>query len=436
MAKRHIMKDKDLELIIGRLEELVLANSGQDEFEEVFKILIVKLYSELKTNPRLAFRIYDTHKETVEKFNEILARASTEWKGILPSSPLSKLHDEHLVVCMQAIQSVPLLDTDLSVLDAVFEYLVSKSSKGAKGQFFTPRHIIECCVRILRPQPRETIADPACGSGGFLIHSMKYMQTLHPNNSMKEYCSNRIWGFDFDHRAVRIAKALMLIAGDGNSNLYNLNSLLTPEMNMSLSLFDSEEHDVPRLTIEDIMRSNLGATFKGFDIILTNPPFAGEIKEKSILSQYELSRKDRRMERDTLFIERCIDLLKPAGRIAIVLPHNKLGGMSWEYMREWLVRKLRIVSVLGLGRHSFLPHTHQKTGIIFGVKREKSEKKPGTEKILFMVNEREGKDSRGKFILRKGSPDMAPSWDNIDHDFNDIVSLFNNYVADNAISWG
>ena len=114
-----------------------------------------------------------------------------------------------------------------------------------------------------------------------------------------------------------------------------------------------------------------------------------------MLANYEVVRRNRRMERDVLFLERCVQLLRPGGRLGIVLPHNKFGGASWSYLREWLIKRVRVVAVIGLDRNAFLPHTHQKTSILFGVKRQKTIRQPEDEPILFTISESSGKDSAG-----------------------------------------
>ena len=103
-----------------------------------------------------------------------------------------------------------------------------------------------------------------------------------------------------------------------------------------------------------------------------------------------------------LFLERCVGLLRPGGRLGIVLPHSKLGGAGWAGLREWLLRRVRVVAVLGLGRNTFLPHTHQKAAVVFGVKREQPAR-PEREDIIFLISEKEGKDSRGQIIPRPRS---------------------------------
>lgn len=435
MAKRHRMRAGDWESIFGRLQELVMANSGEDPFDEIFKLLIVKLFAE--RHPRTPGPFGEASRSAhalAQEFNKTLCQAVDAWKGIISSPARSHLADEHLAVCIDALRGVSLSDTALEVMDGAFEYLVSHVSKGAKGQYFTPRHIVELCIQILNPRSSEMILDPACGSGGFLVHTLNHVQRHSPGIQLKRYGSNLLWGCDFDNRAVQVAKALMLIAGAGDANLYRLNSLLTPAAN--LQLMPEKGTDVPRMTIEDVLRARSGVKgWKGFDIVVTNPPFAGEIKEDALLQSYSLSRAGRRMERDVLFLERCVQLLRPGGRLCIVLPHNKLGGSSWAYVREWLLRRIQVVAVLGLGRHSFLPHTHQKTCIIFGLKRERVVAPPFREEALFLISEKDGKDSRGQIVTRAGAAPDAPAWERADHDLDELVRVFREFVKSHHIPW-
>ncbi len=411
-----------------------MANSGEDEFEEIFKLLIAKLYAEMAPDGGGAFAPKSSASATASGVNDLLTHAARRWPGILEDTAIMLLADEHLQICVEVLQPYSILDSSFEVLDALFEYLVNHSSKGAKGQFFTPRHVVDCCVQIIAPRPSELVMDPACGSAGFLIHAFNSVRRANPDLDVDLYARSRLWGFDFDQRAVRVAKTLMLVAGDGNSNVIRLNSLLTPDANTGL--FSSAEWDgSPRMTIEDVMRTRSRA-FKGFDVILTNPPFAGELKESHILAQYQLTRSGRRMERDVLFIERCVSLLRPGGRIAIVLPHNKFGSPTWAYAREWLVRHLRVVGVLGLGRNTFLPHTHQKTSVLFGIKRDRPVRQFQDEKILFVLSEAEGKDSKGQIVMREGASVDAPMWSRADHDLAEVVRMFHEFIEEQQISWG
>lgn len=430
MAKRHQNRTGDLESLFLRLEELVLANSGEDEFEEVYKLVVAKLWDE-KSGVAARFKVWDEERETYARVTKLLEEADKAWPGLVEPPIRSCLTPEHLQVCVEALARHRLAGGDLEVMDAFFEFLVARAAKGAKGQYFTPRYVIELCVRMLEPTAEETVVDPACGSGGFLIHAMNHVRARErlSESALQRYCESKVWGFDIDGRSVRVARALMLLAGDGRANLMRLNSLLRPDMG---NLFTTkEEEGANGLTIEDVCRGRM-RRHKGFDVLLTNPPFAGEVREPHILNGYSLSNGRGRIERDVLFLERCVELLRPGGRMAIVLPHNKLAASSFSYIRRWLSRKVRLLGVVGLGRNTFLPHTHQKAGILLAQKRTQGEVVDEQESVFFAISENEGKNSKGQLILRAESTEAGSMWERVDHDLADVLQGFQEFRANSA----
>jgi type I restriction enzyme M protein len=174
---------------------------------------------------------------------------------------------------------------------------------------------------------------------------------------------------------------------------------------------------------------------KGFDVFLTNPPLACQIREKHFWDCYTVVNKKSRAERDVLFVERCLDLLKPGGRLAMVLPHNKFAGNSFDFLREWVLKKARILAVVGLGRHTFLPHTHQKASILFLQKNHPSMKISPDYNIFFAISEKDGKNSKGQFILCESSLEMGATWDTVDHDFLEITENFTRFLRQENISF-
>lgn len=431
MAKRHLLTDDYAGLFL-RLEELVLANSGEDEFEEIFKLIYAKLLDEIEYNSS-RFGCRNSPKETYNAIAALLSEAIERWPGVFEPDTRIKLTPEHLSICVEVLATRAIFETGLEVMDGAFEYLTSHTSKGAKGQYFTPRHVVEFCVKVLNPQQGELVADPACGSGAFLVHTVRHVQSALPDShkashtqrtNLRQYCSKYIWGFDFEQRATKVSKALMLLLGDGSSNIVRLNSLLKPQTQGSLISYASDAPST--VTIEDVMRI-AHPNFSGFDVILTNPPFAGEVRELELLREYELHHlmRTRRIERDALFLERCIELLKPDGRLAIVLPENKLGSEMWMHLRKWLISKARILAVVSLPRAVFMPHTSQKTSILFAQKRSNKDKSDVAEKTFFAISECGGKDSRGAPIYRpslKGNG--ATAWSALDHDFEYILKAY------------
>jgi type I restriction enzyme M protein len=404
VSKRHTERIGDLESMFLRLEELVLANSGADEFEEVFQLVIAKLWDERCGRPA-RFRRGRTPAATARAIAELLAEARSAWPDVLPPGARPGLTDAHLDVCTGVIEPQRLSDAGLDAFDAFFEFLVARSAKGRKGQFFTPRHVVELCVRLVDPRAGEVVLDPACGSGAFLVHVLEHVRRRHTlsRTALERYAADSLHGVDLDARALRVARALLVVAGAPTAELEHANSLLAPRV------------------------AGL-ATRESVDVILTNPPFAGDVRERALLDAYDLGRGKPRAERDMLFVERCVELLRPGGRMAIVLPQNKLGSAAFAPLRAWLSARCRVRGVVGLGRTMFLPHTHQATGVLLVEKRASGEVVSGDESVLFAVSERPGKDGRGRPILRVGARSRAgaplTAWERIDHDFDSIVESF------------
>lgn len=444
MSRRHILIADSIGSLFIRLEELVLANSGEDEFEEIFKLIVAKLWDETCKKPPRFVPVKDAEAASLQ-IESLFLEAKRAWPGVFSPNEHIKLTPEHLTACVETLSKFNLLDTGLEALHASFEFLSSATSKGTKGQFFTPRHVVEFCVRMINPSITETVLDPACGSGAFLLHSFQHFVKsgqLKTRDQVQAYLHNNVWGFDFDVRASKIAKALTIIAGGEGSNIIRLNSLLKPQCLMSLfstrkpSAEAADDILDPNLTIEDVLRNRIRRA-KAFDIILTNPPFAGEIHDRNLLDSYTLAKRNGRVERDILFLERCLELLKPGGRIAIVLPHNKLASSAYEYVREWLLNRARVVAVIGLGRNTFLPHTHQKTAIVFAQRRKEKKKLLHPERIFFGISEVEGKNSKGEFILKNGLRFQGGDiWEILDHDLDALHSAFLRFCKEEHLAWG
>lgn len=429
MAKRHSLNPMNWESVFGRLEELVMANSGEDPFSEIFKLLIAKMAQE--SSPINSDSIAgSTAAESVANVNHWLAVAERRWPQILNEDISIKLTEDQTHACLLELTRVSLQDVHLEVLDGLFEHLVSQTQKGSKGQFFTPRTVVEAVVQMIAPGPGERILDPACGSGGFLVHAHQFITRATTDTKA---VSSSIYGYDIDAKTTRIAKAMSLLIGSDPQNIVRLNSLVTPSAGKAL--FDCNSDD-DVMTIEDVERSR-GNGEGQFDVIITNPPFAGEVTGSSLLSPYDLARSGKRNERDVLFIERCIQLLRPYGRIAIVIPSGRTGAKNNAFVRNWVMKHLRVVSVLSLERNTFRPHTSQKTDVLFGYRRPQLAKPEQykDEDILFLTSESSGKDSRGQVVLSERHH-TSPLWESADHDLAEAVRIFREFIEENNIEWG
>lgn len=418
-AWRDLNPTFDFVEIVKRVEELALAGSGANVFEEIFKIIYAKLYDEemarkRRENQEVLFRKYRDPQKTYDVINgELFRNAIKEWPDTFEPSDRIRLSPERLNICVPFLENIRLFETgqgEYEIIDSAFEHLITEVSKGKKGQYFTPRHVIKMCVKMLSPKTEEYVIDPACGSGGFLLHTMYYIwdNFLKTDAAKKDYAAKYLYGLDFDDNMRRISQALMLIAGDGRHHIFKRNSLDARD-------WQGPESEDARVSLRPLLakpdntsdekENQLTFRHLNLDILLINPPFAGENPDQGLLRQYELAKKDGRLrnnvERHILFIERSLDAIRPGGRLAIVLPQGVLNNTNMEYIREWLFDKARILAVVGLHGNTFKPHTGTKTSVLFLQKWSENEKLPKDYPIFMAVSKKGGKDNSGDYNYKK-----------------------------------
>lgn len=507
VKEKASLKDKIL-----LIEDDVLANTGENAFEEVFKLIFVKLYDELQTYRKdedyikeynilskknkkgkfnkdlkklrnkmhdLQFAIYEKDDDKLYvRIQELFTKAKGDkkWQGIFPQESKIALTPGHLAICVSNLQKCKFFNSNLEVIDDAFEYLANKDSKGEKGQYFTPRYVIDMCVKMLNPNQEESMIDTASGSCGFPIHTCFYVwkkiykeqgrqenEILTAEKKIKEaidYAKNNVFAIDFDPRTVRISKMLNLIAGDGHTNVFKLNSLdyvswdRQKEIDEATKVFNKNFENLEKILSKErkIAKDIKDYSKFNFDIVMANPPFAGNIKEHAILREYTL-RKNVNLKqieekeakkyktilenptyddyldnptaiiktnegykkikikeqpvitRDILFIERNLNMLKPGGRMAIVLPQGRFNNSSDKHIREFIAKRARILAVVGLHGNVFKPHTGTKTSVLFlqkwgGIDEKGNELCPKIEdyNIFFATMNEPSKDNSGNKI--------------------------------------
>ncbi len=444
------LKARSLRQLIEDLEDEVLANAGVDVFEEVFKLIFTKLYDELACHRKwkgqkfLRFRNNNTAAQLKTAIQALFDEAKEKWAGVFPTDDKIKLTPDHLQVCIGSLEEWKLFNSNLDVVDDAFEYLVNKSSKGEKGQYFTPRWVIDMCVKMLNPQEEETLVDTACGSAGFPVHSIfhvwkailedeglsqSHLFTMDEKPARcTEYAREKVFAIDFDEKSVRVARCLNLIAGDGETNVLHLNAL-------DWKRWEDVTGDEDGKNAGDVVwRETYAAGWKKFkklrtekkqnrtfqfDVLMANPPFAGDIKQTDMLAPYDLAHKvnkdgslgrlESAVGRDLLFIERNLDFLKPGGRMAVVLPQGRFNNSSDQRVREFIAERCRILAVVGLHPNSFKPHTGTKTSVLF-VQKWNNDPKAGVlckkvddYNIFFATQRKESKDTSGEKIIARAS---------------------------------
>jgi len=446
----------NLKEVVESMEELVLAGAGVDAFTEVFKLIYAKLYDEQEAklhrpDNEVFFRKYRDPAKTYSVINDLFKKSIKKWPGTFYEQENINLSAEHLSIVVGELEKARLFGSDLSIIDEAFEYLIPEVAKGNKGQYFTPRHVINMAVKMLNPKADEYVIDPAAGSGGFLISAMYWVKDRHLRSSeeaMREYAKEYIWGIDFAEEISKTSRALMLIAGDGRSHMFKLNSLDPREwQGEDGQLLDARSKLQTRLLDLDNNADNEENKktfhYMNFDVLLTNPPFAGEIKDQGILRQYEFGKKKgklvNKIERHILFIERTLDMLRPGGRMAIVLPQGVLNNTNMDYVREYLFDKARILAVIGLHGNTFKPHTGTKTSVLFLQKWDNNETPLKDYSIFMAVSKKGGKDNSGDYIYKKdgkgGYVHDTKGRKVLDHDLDEIANGFIKFAKEQKFSF-
>ncbi|GAB1722869.1 MAG: N-6 DNA methylase [Nitrospira sp. CR1.1] len=267
----------DMRALIERLEHDALANAGVNAFDELFKLFFAKLHDEFRPKRKdkdpVDFRVPTGAPEVIYKrFNDLFqaAKKRPHWDEIFDQGDALKLRGDALRLCASALEPYSLAHTDLDAVDAAFEYLINPEQKGQKGQYFTPRPVVKMAVKMLNPQDGEKVIDPACGSCGFLIHTIRHVQSEYGWNTAQvyKYANEYLYAVDFDDRLKKVAKTMMIIAGDGKANVFGCSSLDIREW----------QNSDARKKIGEFSKD---AKDGDFDIVLTNPPFAGKVTGKA-----------------------------------------------------------------------------------------------------------------------------------------------------------
>jgi type I restriction enzyme M protein len=321
---------------------------------------------------------------------------------------------------------------------------------------------------MLNPQAHETLIDTAAGSSGFTVHGIFHVwkqiledKGIHASHlftieqkpiECDKYVQDKVFAIDFDEKAVRVARTLNLIAGDGQTNVLHLNTLdykRWDETTKQEEWLDTFNDGFKRL--KKLRRKTDSNKEFNFDLLMANPPFAGDIKDGQIITRYELGKNTAgkwrsNVGRDILFIERNLDFLRPGGRMAIVLPQGRFNNASDKQIRDFIAERCRILAVVGLHQNTFKPHTGTKTSVLFVQKWNDDPKAgplcPKTDdyNIFFATMQKPGKDNSGeKIYVRRRNPDFQTletktgkmsSVDEVQNKYNTAPEFLDEYELD------
>ena len=430
-----------------RCHDYIYGNEGRkkDAFWELLNLIFCKIYDE-KRRYLCAERNETYHRQfwvgvkerntpegqaaVAKRIKAIFEQLKTDeiFREVFVGNEQISLSDYGIAYVASEIAKYSFLDATVDVKGTAYETIVSNTLKQEAGQFFTPRNVIKCMVDIINPTENCRVLDPACGSGGFLVMVLdkvrhQIAKEIYPelsgalleakansdvvNERVRHYAENMIFGFDFDPDLKKAAKMNMVMAGDGHSNIYNINSLEYP--NGSLP-------DIPKVTAsvaQSVQQKgdlevcgnaySLENAMGKFDCIFTNPPFGSKVEVAStIAANYELKAFTAP---EVLFIEQCYNFLKPGGKMAIVLPDGILGNPNTESVRKWILEHFKLIASVDLPVETFLPQVGVQASLLFLQKKTVLEKlvdiKNENYDVFMAIAEKVGKDRRGNVIYEK-----------------------------------
>jgi type I restriction enzyme M protein len=324
---------------ISRLLDKVVARDTQvtrreDQLDQLCSVILLKLESDkqAKAQPGTApfFRPLASHKATAtalrERFDQFVALYpevfTTERDRRL------RLDDDSLAECASYLGSLRLIDLGISTVSTAFQVLRSEALKQGEGQYFTPHEVIQSGVKLLQIGWEDLVIDPACGTGGFLVETMLHLQRTNSGMSSGElsrWAQTHIFGIDKDPIGVKLTKAIMQVAGDGSAHCVRGDSVRTHKW----------PQEFPHLASGKFADNR-------FSVVVTNPPFGQNLTvsaddaRESGLSIAAPDGTYRELEIGLLFLERAYQLLRPGGRLGIVLPETYFFSTNYLFVQEWM----------------------------------------------------------------------------------------------------
>lgn len=387
---------------------------------QLINLVFCKIYDEKFTDleATVDFRagIGESAEKVRARIEAIFKKVKQKYAEVIDVSDKLDLDDKSVVYIVGELQNFCIIDAERDVVADAFETFIAGALKGGQGQFFTPRNVARLMVRIAQPSDKDLIIDPACGSGGFLVESLRKVwrgldgrgwSSSAIAEEKQSVAIKNFNGIEKDDFLSKVAKAYMAILGDGKGGIFCDDSLELPELWKA----KTQQH----------------VALGKYDLVLSNPPFGKEIRitgEKK-LAQFDLAHRWVRSEGgfektsklkdemtpDILFIERCLQLLKKGGRLGIVLPETFFHAPSGAYVMDFL-KQHNLFFILDLPHNTFRPHNNAKCIVVFLKKGERQQKK-----IKMAVAEEMGHDHQGKEIYRwdpaVSKVDRSRLWDDI-----------------------
>jgi type I restriction enzyme M protein len=421
----------NLHAIFDECHNYIYANEGllkEKIFHEIVKLLVIKLYDEQNTtNGILQFGITSSEYRSLlankpssfeVRINKLFNTVRNKYQSLFSDDSL-KIKPLTLGYIVGRLQNVNLTQTPRDVKGEAFQKFVYRHQRGDRGEFFTPYPIVRLAVEMIAPKPTERIIDPACGSGSFLIQTISYVCRNNSNIDKRDYIQKHIYGIEFNSDVALSAMVRLAFEGGAGTEIICANALLENEQ------FNNT-----------------------FDVVLTNPPFGskGKVEDQRILKSYQLARKCNKTQNEDwevtrnvlsgqspeiLFIEKCLKLLGPGGRMAIVLPDGLLQNISNSHIRFWIRSQAKVLGIVSIPQEAFVPYgTGIKTSLLL------LQKLPADIGKVFMARiQKIGYDVKGQPIYKHNSDGKLIRTSSgqpiADDDIDEVVNAYNKFKNNN-----
>lgn len=317
-----------------------------ERFEEISKLLFCKLRDEVlvRRGHPSAFRT-DTTGDAARylRIANLYGEVVKEHPNVFVGNRAHITHDRAAALQAANILKEINLTAAGDIKGSAYEELVKDTfEKSDNQQYFTPRRIVQFMVDFLDPRPGEVICDPACGSGGFLVAALERLRENEINSRHK------LFGIEIDSRMGWIAQMNVLMHGGDPDGI----------------LCSSDGGALSKSTfITQKLKDN------SCDLILTNPPFGSDYSDKKELNTYQTGRGHSSRRRGILFMERCLELLRPGGRLGIIIDDTVLNGTANSDIRKLLLDRARVDAIISLPGVTFMPYASAKASMVFLTKK-------------------------------------------------------------------
>lgn len=338
---------RELQLVVVQIADLIYAKHGHDRlrlFDEMLTLFLAKIYDETFNPLDLQLsKIYQMSPENaLQKFNRIL-KSTLEYFTLSDMTISSGMDSELLLSCLHVLLPYSLkttmeLDGQTEILGTFYQQVVSSTFRGSLGAYLTPKPICDFAVKICEPKEDDTIFDISCGTGTFLLTAHKF-RFSDKKQSHKMY---DVFGIDIQERMVLTSIINSIFYGN-----VKLHILHGDGLSVNLAKWNAREPSVPK---------------EGFSLIVGNPPFAGYEEKFDFEGQFQYDSSQRgagtRVHKIIPFIFKVVNLLKPEGRAALVIPVSVLNAEAdqFQWLRKMLKEKTHVTAIIGLPRDAFV-HT-------------------------------------------------------------------------------